>query len=126
MIRGGLAVLPVASVASAVRFYVETLGLKLVAYHEPEAADGADSAESARATLDLGDGFLVALVAAPSARARPVTLGLRVASVERAASLLENRGLALRSEVHAGVAACTFSDPDGNTLFLLELDATGR
>ncbi|MBL0195286.1 MAG: hypothetical protein IPQ09_13845 [Myxococcales bacterium] len=61
----------------------------------------------------------MALTPAPPARPR-ATLGLSVASVERSAALLENRGLALRSEAHLGAAATTFSDPDGNTLFLVE------
>ncbi len=107
MIRGGVVEVPVAELARALRFYVETLGLKLVET-APE-----------RALLDLGGGFLVGLVPSPAARPR-ATVGLCVASVERSAALLENRGLALRSEAHLGAAATAFSDLDGNTLFLVE------
>jgi catechol 2,3-dioxygenase-like lactoylglutathione lyase family enzyme len=107
MIRGGVVEVPVADLARSLRFYVETLGLKLVA-NTPE-----------HATLDLGGGFLVGLAPAPAERPR-ATLGLCVASVERSAALLENRGLALRTEAHLGAAATAFSDPDGNVLFLVE------
>lgn len=107
MIRAGLAELPVRDLARAARFYVETLGLKLV----EQAPD--------RLVVDAGGGFRVALVPTeePFARAR---LGLAVASLERAAPLFENRGLALRSQAYAGRAAAAFADPDGNTLFLFE------
>lgn len=106
MIRGGVVEVPVADLARSLRFYVETLGLKLVA-SAPECA-----------TLDLGEGFLVGLVPAPPTHPR-ASVGLRVASVERSAALLENRGLALRSEARLGMAVTAFPDPDGNTLFLI-------
>ena len=110
MIRGGLVELPVADLATALRFYVETLGVKLV--RAP--------AESS-ALLDLGEGFLVALVPSDSGVMRRASLGLRVDDVDRAVALLENRGLVFRSEAHAGTAVSTFSDPDGNTLFFFAL-----
>lgn len=110
MIRGGLVELPVARLATAVRFYVETLGVKLV---ESRGGPG----EAPCAVLDLGEGFLVALVEA-AADAPRVVLGLRVDDVGRAVALLENRGIVFRSEAHASTAVSAFSDGDGNTLFL--------
>ena len=107
MIRGGVVEVPVADLARSLRFYVETLGLKLV-QSAPE-----------HALLDLGGGFLVGLAPAPAGRPR-ASVGLSVASVARSAALLENRGLGLRSEAHLGAATTAFSDPDGNTLFLVE------
>ena len=98
---------PVGEVATAVRFWVETLGVKLVGL------------EGGVATLDLGQGALLALVDKPKSAPR-VALGLAVADVARAVALLENRGIVFRTEGHAGKAASTFSDPEGNTLYLFE------
>jgi len=98
---------PVGSVDAAVRFWVETLGVKLVGF------------EGGVATLDLGQGARIALVEKPRTAAR-ASVGLAVASVERAVALLENRGIVFRTEGHAGSAASTFSDPEGNTLYLFE------
>lgn len=107
MIRGSMVEIPVADVSTAVRFYVETLGVKLV-----------EDRGDACAILDVGQGSLLALV--KHAHAPRSCVGLEVANVERAVALLENRGVVFRSEGHAGRAASTFSDPEGNTLYLFE------
>ena len=101
---------PVASRPRALRFYVETLGIKLVA-ERPSCS-----------VLDVGQGARLALVEVANGPRR-VAIGLAVADVERTVALLENRGVVFRSEVHAGMAASTFDDLDGNTLYLFE-DAT--
>lgn len=106
MIRGGLVEVPVANVGAALRFYVETLGIKLVDDRGPGCA-----------LLDAGAGFRFALVERPASTPR-VTLGLEVESMERAVSLLENRGIAFRSQSLASGASSAFTDPDGNTLAL--------
>lgn len=108
MIRGSLVEVPVANVAVAVRFYVETLGVKLV-----------DDRGPACAVLDVGQGALLALVEKPREAPR-ASIGLAVADMARAVSLLENRGIVFRSEGHAGRASSAFSDPEGNTLYLFE------
>lgn len=106
MIRGGLVEVPVTSVSTALRFYVETLGIKLIDDRGPDCA-----------VLDAGTGFRFALVARTSSTPR-VTLGLEVESMERAVSLLENRGIVFRSQALATRPSSAFSDPDGNTLAL--------
>jgi catechol 2,3-dioxygenase-like lactoylglutathione lyase family enzyme len=98
MIRGGFVTLHVSSVAAAVRFYVETLGMKLV-----EERDGA-------AFLDAGDGFVLRLAEGPE-RISSVALRAKVPLAE-AIAIYTNRGV-----VFDGSAR--FRDPDGNTLRLI-------
>ena len=94
MIRGGIVRLPVGDVRASVRFYVETLGMKLV-----EEAEGS-------AVIDCGDGFLIALTEGRAA----VGLYSKM-PLAQAKAILENRGLAFDEKNH-------FVDPDGNYLFL--------
>jgi catechol 2,3-dioxygenase-like lactoylglutathione lyase family enzyme len=106
MIRGGIVTLRVSDVGRAVRFYVETLGMKLV----EEAADGS-------ATIDAGEGFLIGLRGGeqprPEANALPLLLRPKVPLAE-AIAIYENRGVAFeQTEIGA-----RFRDPDGNPLAL--------
>jgi len=93
MIRGGLVTLQVASVEAALRFYIETLGMKLVA----------------DATLDAGDGFCLRLVEGPR-RTDDITFHTKVPLAE-AIAIYENRGVVFDAQGR-------FRDPDGNTLTL--------
>lgn len=102
MIAGGCTSLGVRDVARAVRFYIETLGMKLVAERDETAV------------LDAGDGFLVALRLGPPAKL-PLTFFAKVPLAE-AVAIYENRGIAFRADG----AAFAFQDPDGNTLCLAE------
>jgi catechol 2,3-dioxygenase-like lactoylglutathione lyase family enzyme len=108
MIRGAMVEIPVGDVATTIRFYIETLGVKLV-----------EDRGEACAILDVGQGSLLALVKHSHGAPRSC-VGLEVANVERAVALLENRGIVFRSEGHGGRATSTFSDPEGNTLYLFE------
>jgi catechol 2,3-dioxygenase-like lactoylglutathione lyase family enzyme len=103
MICGGFVRLFVADLDRAVRFYVETLGVKLV--------DESD----ARAVVDCGDGLLVELARAPGGEHRGGTaVGLLPkVPLSEAIQILENRG------VHFD-ASHGFRDPDGNLLYLVE------
>ena len=101
------------NVAEAVRFYVETLGLKLVDEHD-----------EASATIDAGDGFLIMLVAGrrptnPTQRA--LTLYSKVALADCVA-VLENRGVVFHRDSDT---ALRFIDPDGNVLVLAERARSG-
>ena len=94
MIDGGIVRLPVKDVNASVRFYVETLGMKLV-----ELAEGS-------AVIDCGEGFLIALTEGRAA------IGLRPKMpLAQSKAILENRGIAFDERNH-------FVDPDGNVLYL--------
>ena len=99
MIRGGAVVVHVADVASAVRFYIETLGMKLVEEQPNESV------------IDAGEGFLLAL--------RPGSARLPAGAVElrtkipltQAIAIYENRGVVFTDG--------GFQDPDGNAFTLV-------
>ena len=118
MIRGGLVSLSVREVNRAVRFYVETLGMKLV-----------EDAGTARAVVDAGEGFHLALVLAdkpptsgsrasandPGTRVPTVGLATKV-PLKEAIAIYENRGIVF--ELREGAAY--FRDPDDNPLYLYQ------
>lgn len=99
MIRGGMVTLGVKDVGAAVRFYVETLGMKLV----EESAD--------TAVIDTGEGFRVALTKG-DAKAN-VTLFAKL-PMKEAVMILENRGVAVKPTSDGA----TFTDPDGHAFTL--------
>lgn len=107
MIRGGAVVLPSRDVGRSVRFYVETLGMKLVAERE----DGT-------ATIDAGEGFLIELTPGdvPKGPAPTVLLRPKV-PLDEVIAIFENRGVVFTRE--GGVAR--FTDPDGHPLALAEV-----
>ncbi|MBX3259762.1 MAG: VOC family protein [Labilithrix sp.] len=109
MIRGGAVALGVSDVGRAVRFYVETLGMKLVR----EAPDGS-------AIVDAGEGFQIALSAggagAPSAS---VQLYPKV-PIDEAIAIYENRGVSFTIERTEGRVVARFQDPDANSLALVQ------
>jgi len=95
MINGGLVRLPVKDVGASVRFYVETLGMKLV-----EEAEG-------NAVIDCGDGFLLSLTQAE----RAVVLKTKM-TMDESKAILANRGVAVDERNR-------FVDPDGNVFHLV-------
>lgn len=109
MIRGGLVTLNVSDVGRSVRFYVETLGMKLVG----ELDDGSS-------VIDAGEGFLVRLRAgeAPEIiRNHPVTFFPKVPLAE-AVAIYENRGVTFTQEPSPSGIVARFRDPDANLLVL--------
>ena len=116
MIRGGLVTLYVRDMDRAVRFYVETLGMKLV-----------EEAGEAWAVIDAGEGFRIglALLAAtakvegrgaftPSVRLLPkVPIGEAVA-------IFENRGVRFDVKEEGASTLAHFRDPDDNLLCLVQ------
>lgn len=99
MIRGGMVTLGVKDVDASVRFYVETLGMKLV-----EAKDGVS-------IIDTGEGFRIAL-ARGDAKAN-LTLFAKL-PMKDAVMILENRGVAVTTTSDGA----TFADPDGHAFTL--------
>lgn len=118
MIRGGLVTLFVADVGRAVRFYVETLGMKLV----EEGGRG-------WAVVDAGDGFRIGLHEAPSsvvaASASPAAGATSIGfypkvPIAEAVSIYENRGVTFDVKRDGPVTLAHFRDPDGNLLYLCQ------
>jgi catechol 2,3-dioxygenase-like lactoylglutathione lyase family enzyme len=114
MIRGGSRgehadsiALPAPDVDASVRFYVETLGMKLVA-----------AGPHGHAVIDAGDGFLLRLDAALAEGSRttpPITLYTKV-PLSQAIAIYENRGVRfVRFDARSG-----FCDPAGNAFVLAE------
>jgi catechol 2,3-dioxygenase-like lactoylglutathione lyase family enzyme len=116
MIRGGLVTLFVRDVDKAVRFYVETLGMKLVEEalaHVPRWA-----------VIDAGEGFRIALheggaVEGRGAFAPAVGLYPKVPIAE-AIAIYENRGVKFETKQDGPVTCAHFRDPDDNVLYLCQ------
>jgi catechol 2,3-dioxygenase-like lactoylglutathione lyase family enzyme len=111
MIRGGAVVLMVDDVGRSVRFYIETLGMKLV----EEGADGS-------MVIDAGEGFHIALRQgkATTAAPGPVLLYPKV-PIDEAIAIFENRGVAFAVERTDRTVIARFHDPDANDLALFQV-----
>jgi catechol 2,3-dioxygenase-like lactoylglutathione lyase family enzyme len=113
MIRGGAIKLAVRDLERAVRFYVETLGMKLV-------EDGGD----AWAVIDAGDGLRIGLGRAGDALSgASIPTGTRIdfapkLPLAEAIAILDNRGVAFTRATENGAELALFTDPDGNALAL--------
>ncbi len=105
MIRGGAVVLGTSDAARAVRFYIETLGMKLVR----EAGDGP--------VIDAGEGFQLEL--RPGAAVADVLLYPKVPIADTIA-ILENRGVTFATTDTGTAIVARFQDPDGNSLSLFQ------
>jgi catechol 2,3-dioxygenase-like lactoylglutathione lyase family enzyme len=119
MIRGGLVTLFVRDVGTAVRFYVETLGMKLV-----------EEGGATWAVIDAGEGFRIGLSQA-SAQASAQEPGSRAAftpsigltpkvPIREAISIYENRGVVFDVKDDGPVTLAHFRDPDDNALYLCQ------
>jgi catechol 2,3-dioxygenase-like lactoylglutathione lyase family enzyme len=116
MIRGGNATIYVTDLDRAVRFYRDTLGLRLAFRAGPHWAE-----------IDAGDGFRLGLhpafphLPAPG-RAGGITVGLAVdGPITEVVAELERRGVGFDGPVTeggGGIALASFADPDGNPLYL--------
>lgn len=107
------------------RFYVETLGLAVIAEHFRAAR------QSWKLDLALPDGTQIELFSFPHAPPRPSYpearglrhLAFRVADVVSAKAALEAQGVpveAIRIDEHTGHRYTFFADPDGLPLELVE------
>lgn len=117
MIRGGLVTLFVRDVGRAVRFYVETLGMKLV---EESGADWA--------VIDAGDGFRISLrretdMAPSTGGRRPFSPAVGLTPkvpIREAIAIYENRGVVFDMKEEGPVTLAHFRDPDDNALYLCQ------
>ena len=115
MIRGGLVTLYVRDVGRAVRFYVETLGMKLV-----------EEGGAGWAVIDAGEGFRIGLHEAsakePGSRgAFAPSIGLTPkVPIREAIAIYENRGVVFDVKDDGPVTLAHFRDPDDNALYLCQ------
>jgi catechol 2,3-dioxygenase-like lactoylglutathione lyase family enzyme len=121
MIRGGLVTLFVSDVDKSIRFYVETLGMKLL-----------ELVAGRWAVIDAGDGFRVGLhqlspargIDPLSAEARNTaspSVGLySKVPIQDAIAIFENRGVRFETTTDGPVMLAYFRDPDDNVLYLCE------
>lgn len=109
MISGGSSVLYVADMKRALRFYIETLGMKLV-----------EERGALEQVIDAGQGFTLTLrfEEVPGAHVRGAPLEFHVRDFSNARTIYENRGIAFRDELLESVHIAHFADPDGNALSL--------
>lgn len=118
MFSSGNVTLYVSNMDRAVRFYTETLGLKL-AYRFGDHW----------AAVEVGRGLTIGLHPAssqmPAGRKGSMAIGLEVnGSIREAVKALESKGVRFQGQVNEAKAGAFvgFEDPDGNQLYLAQLD----
>lgn len=111
MIRGGLVSLFVRDLGAAVRFYVETLGMKLV-----------EERATTWSVIDAGEGLRIGLHAGvPEAPRGAPRVGLSPKiPIREAIAIFENRGVSFELTTDGPVTIATFHDPDDNALYLYQ------
>jgi len=120
MFSGGNVTVYVSDMDRSVRFYSETLGLKL-AYRFGNNW----------ASVEVGKGLTIGLHPAsaemPPGRKGSLAIGLELsASIHDAVKALETRGVRFSGPINEGKAGSfvSFEDPDGNLLYLAHLNWT--
>jgi|GEM_PF-3780205 len=118
MIQGGRITLFTHDTSSLVRFYVETLGLKLLVLEN-----------SASFTVDAGCGFTLEFRQSPTVSsplqtdAPAIGLGVKI-PLSEAIAVYENRGINFAVEQTAGGDRAHFRDPDNHALYLFQVTET--
>jgi len=120
MFSSGNVTLYVSNMDRAVHFYSEVLGLKL-AYRFGDHW----------AAIEVGRGLTIGLHPAsaesPAGRKGSMAIGLELTgSINEAMTILESKGVRFQSVRNEGKAGkfASFEDPDGNLLYLAELNWT--
>ena len=118
MYSSGNVTIYVANMDASVRFYTETLGLKL-AYRFGDHW----------AAVEIGKGLTIGLHPAsaemPAGRKGSMAIGLELSgSIHEAVRLLESKGVKFQGVVNEGKSGnfIGFEDPDGNQLYLAQLN----
>jgi len=118
MFSSGNITIYVSNMEAAIRFYSEILGLKL-AYRFGDQW----------ASVELGKGLTIGLHPAsaqmPAGRKGSMAIGLELSgSIDDAVRRLESKGVKFHGPIHRDKAGAFagFEDPDGNQLFLAELN----
>ncbi len=118
MYSSGNVTIYVSNMDQAVRFYSETLGLKL-------AYRFGDHWASVEAGKGLTIGLHPASAEMPAGRKGSMAIGLELSgSIKDAVAKLEAKGVKFTSPLNEGKAGsfAGFEDPDGNQLYLAELN----
>jgi len=119
MFSGGNVTVYVSNMDKAVRFYSETLGLKL-------AYRFGDHWASIEAGTGLTIGLHPASTQSPAGRKGSIAIGLQLkGSIKDAVSALKTKGVRFQGDViNEGKAGSFigFEDPDGNQLYLAEVN----
>lgn len=118
MYSGGNVTIYVSDMDRSVAFYTEKLGLKLVYRFGNNWA-------SIKAGTGLTIGLHPASAEMPAGRVGSMAIGLDLSgSIDEAVAELQGRGVVFDGPVNRGKAGsfAGFHDPDGNTLYLAELD----
>src|SRR5438874_13227292 len=122
MISGGMPTIYVSDMDRAVRFYTETLGLKL------QYQAGGDWAQ-----VDAGRGLVLGLHGSredtgQAGKSGSISVGLTVTEpLDQVVEELRQRGVELRGPIREDTAVrlAFFGDPDGNDLYLAEMQSMG-
>jgi len=118
MFSGGIVTVFVSDLNNAVRFYTEALGLTLGFRFGNEWA-------SIKAGASLVIGLHPASKDSPAGRRGSITLGLQLTEpIDKAVSVLKERGVKFRGSIveDKGIQFAYFEDPDGNELYLVDLN----
>ncbi len=117
MISTGIATIFVNDMDRSVRFYTETLGMRLTQRYGNHWAQ----VDAGRLTIGLHP----ASAQNPAGRDGSVTIGLALSGkIEDAVGVLEGKGVKFRGPIAADPNAgkfAYFEDPDGNVLYLMEV-----
>jgi catechol 2,3-dioxygenase-like lactoylglutathione lyase family enzyme len=118
MFSSGNVTVYISNMDTAVRFYTETLGLKL-AYRFGDHW----------ASIEVGKGLTIGLHPAsaemPAGRRGSMAIGLELnSSIHEAVRTLEEKGVKFHGPVNEGKSGSFvgFEDPDGNQLYLAQLN----
>jgi catechol 2,3-dioxygenase-like lactoylglutathione lyase family enzyme len=111
MIAGGTVSLAVTDMPRALRFYVETLGLKLIQDLGPH-----------RQVLDVGNETELSLISAAIVTQGSSEFAMRVREYDAAIAIYENRGIVFRQVREGNERRAHFTDSEGNPLALVARD----